>query len=197
MIKRYIINNISLSFSYNDLDNVENSVDSLESQFSSFNSAKSTIVNSALGKTLGLTESSTIESVSNSINTVADRGAWSYIITTEGGSITIPKGYHNGNGKVQVSGLVIAATSLSGTTTCICTLNNTTVRTTINFSKPFATTPTVRMTASFSDMNYIESYAPESISRTGFVARVTSAMASVPDYRNTKFTVTITWNAYV
>ena len=49
---------------------------------------------------MNLTTSSTIASVASTINGVANKGAWTGSITSSGGSITVPKGYHNGSGKV-------------------------------------------------------------------------------------------------
>ena len=86
-------------------------------------------------------------------------------------------------------------TSQSGSTSCVCTLNGSTSNVLVKFPQGFETIPKVIVSASFSDMNYIKSYAATQISKTGFTATVTAAKASVSSAQNTKFTVTISWNA--
>ena len=88
-------------------------------------------------------------------------------------------------------------TSQSGSTSCVCTLNGSTSNVLVKFPQGFETIPKVIVSASFSDMNYIKSYAATQISKTGFTATVTAAKASVSSAQNTKFTVTISWNASV
>ena len=88
-------------------------------------------------------------------------------------------------------------TSQSGSTSCVCTLNGSTSNVLVTFPQGFETIPKVIVSASFSDMNYIQSYAATQISKTGFIATVTAARASVSSALNTKFTVTVSWNASV
>ena len=85
----------------------------LNNDFVSFNTAKSSIISSALGKALGLTTSSTIADIATKISGVANRGAVSKTFTPSSSSqsYTIPKGYHNGSGKVTCN----AISSLSST----------------------------------------------------------------------------------
>ena len=78
-------------------------------KYESFNLAKGTIINSALGKALGLVADSTITTVANKINGVINRGNlnWSESNTT----YTIPIGFYTGgvldsrtsydNGRIQ------------------------------------------------------------------------------------------------
>lgn len=68
--------------------------------FASFNTVKSSIISSALGKALGLTTSSTIADIATKIDAVTNNDTVSGSITTSGGSYIIPAGYHNGSGKV-------------------------------------------------------------------------------------------------
>lgn len=65
-----------------------------------YENARSRIVNSALGIALGMNSDTSILDASISIEGVVNRGAWNGSISTIGGSISIPVGYHNGEGKV-------------------------------------------------------------------------------------------------
>ena len=73
--------------------------------FASFNLSKSKIVSSALGIALGLTSNTTIADVTTTIESVTNNGAVSKTITpsTSAQSYTVPKGYHDGTGKVTVN----------------------------------------------------------------------------------------------
>lgn len=82
-----------------------NALKELSEKILSFEQAKSTIVNSALGRALSMAASNTWAQIVSKISNVVNRGAYSSTITTENGSVTIPAGYHNGSGKVTVSGL--------------------------------------------------------------------------------------------
>lgn len=55
---------------------------------------------SALGKALSLTAVSTWAQIVSKIKAVVNRGAWNGSVTTSGGSVTVPAGYHSGSGKV-------------------------------------------------------------------------------------------------
>lgn len=48
--------------------------------------------------------------------TMTDRGAWSSTVTPSG-SVTIPQGYHNGNGKVSIGNFKSATVNRSGNST--------------------------------------------------------------------------------
>ena len=76
-----------------------------------YETARERIVNSALGKALGLTNDSEILDVAVTIEGVVDNGAWNSSISTFGTSVDIPKGYHNGSGKVTGPSLVLVGLS--------------------------------------------------------------------------------------
>ncbi len=75
----------------------------LQTKMASFEQAKSTIINSALGKALGMTASTALETISSKIANITNRGTWTGSITTYNGKVIIPAGYHNGSGYVQAS----------------------------------------------------------------------------------------------
>ena len=77
-------------------------ITSLTKQITSFENTKSDIVGSALGKALGMSTSSKWADIVADIEGVPDNGAWSGSIKSLGGSVGIPKGYHNGEGSVSV-----------------------------------------------------------------------------------------------
>ena len=87
------------------LSNLNTSVTQLNNDFASFNLSKSKIVSSALGIALGLTSNTTIADISTKISNIVNNGAISKTITpsTSSQSYTVPKGYHNGTGKVTVN----------------------------------------------------------------------------------------------
>lgn len=87
------------------VNELKNKITSFENIITSFENTKSTIVSSALGRALGMAASNTWAQIVSKISSVVNRGAYSSTITTENGSVTIPAGYHNGSGKVTVSGL--------------------------------------------------------------------------------------------
>lgn len=85
------------------------SINELNNKYNSFERAKSTIINSALGKALSMTVTTTLDTVASKISSIVNRGAWNGSIGNSGGSVTIPSGYHNGSGKVTgptLAGLV-------------------------------------------------------------------------------------------
>ena len=55
---------------------------------------------SGLGTALGLIASNTWAQIVAKLKTVVDRGAWNGTISSSGGNVTVPAGYHNGSGKV-------------------------------------------------------------------------------------------------
>ncbi len=84
-------------------------ISELNSKYNSFEQAKSTIINSALGKALNMISTTTIAAVASKIASVVNRGAWNGSIGNSGGSVTIPSGYHDGSGRVTgptLAGLV-------------------------------------------------------------------------------------------
>lgn len=83
-----------------------NAISELNGKYNSFEQAKSTIINSALGKALSMTFTSTLDTIASKIASVVNRGTWNGSITTSGGSVTIPAGYHDGSGKVTGPALV-------------------------------------------------------------------------------------------
>lgn len=72
-----------------------------------FENARQRIVNSALGKALGLTAETSILDTAIEIEGVIDNGAVSKTLSSEE-VYNIPKGFHNGNGKVTAPSLKIA-----------------------------------------------------------------------------------------
>ncbi len=78
-------------------------LNNLNTKMSSFEQAKSTIVNSALGKALGMAASTALATAAAKIASIVNRGAWTSRITTYNGKVTVPAGYHNGSGYVQAS----------------------------------------------------------------------------------------------
>lgn len=75
-------------------------IESLETKINSFEETKSEIVDSGLGTALSMSTNDSWDDIIESLTGVTNNGAWNGSISTSGGSITIPKGYHNGNGKV-------------------------------------------------------------------------------------------------
>lgn len=75
-------------------------LNSLDSKIQSFEDTKSEIASSGLGVALGLAISNTWAQIVAKLKTVVNRGAVNATISTSGGSYTIPKGFHNGSGKV-------------------------------------------------------------------------------------------------
>ena len=82
---------------------VADEIKELKAKMSSFEQAKSTIVNSALGKALGMAASTALATAAAKIASIVNRGAWTSSITTYNGKVTVPAGYHNGSGYVQAS----------------------------------------------------------------------------------------------
>ncbi|MBS6396662.1 MAG: phage tail protein [Clostridiales bacterium] len=100
-------------------------ISTLSERIQSFESTKSSIVSSGLGKALALTATSTWAQLVAAITGVTDQGAKTSSLNC-GGSYTIPKGYHNGSGKVTANSLAsqtdanaAAAQILSGFTAWI------------------------------------------------------------------------------
>ena len=75
-----------------------------------YETARNRIVNSALGVALGLTSDSEILDVAVTIEGVVDNGAISKTFTANSTTqtYTIPKGYHNGSGKITVNPITLA-----------------------------------------------------------------------------------------
>ncbi|MCM1441216.1 MAG: hypothetical protein NC131_18735 [Roseburia sp.] len=72
----------------------------LSTRIQSFEDTKSEIAGSGLGTALGLANASTWDTIISQLKSVVNRGTISGTISTSGGSYTVPKGYHNGSGKV-------------------------------------------------------------------------------------------------
>ena len=161
----------------------------LNTKMSSFEQAKSTIVNSALGKALGLTASMTLATIASKIAGVANRGAWTNTITTANGKATIPAGYHNGSGYVQASGLYVPPTSLSGSVTLSIPTNSMwqEVSKVITFSSPFMSVPSVSL--GWSDTTYKYTGGVRNVSKTGFTIYYS------PNTNRAAYTVTASWLA--
>ena len=83
-----------------DAKAVGDKITSLTGQITSFENTKSEIVGSGLGTALSLTASTTWANIVSKIKAITNRGAWNGSITTSGGNVTVPAGYHNGSGKV-------------------------------------------------------------------------------------------------
>ena len=90
----------------------------------SFESAKSKIISSALGVALGMVSSTPLADVATKIASVVNRGAWNAAITASGGSITIPKGYHNGSGKVTGPTIESLGGGTLSSATCVYSFSN-------------------------------------------------------------------------
>lgn len=75
-------------------------IEELKNQMQSFEETKSDIVGSPLGAALGMSASDKWENVVVDIESVVNRGAVSKTLTTSGETFTIPKGWHNGSGKI-------------------------------------------------------------------------------------------------
>lgn len=83
-----------------NIENLQETVNEQKEKLNSFESTKSEIVSSGLGTALLLTASNTWAQIVIKIKAIINRGAWNSNISTSGGSVTVPEGYHNGSGKV-------------------------------------------------------------------------------------------------
>lgn len=97
-----------------NLTEYDQQIEELKEKMQSFEETKGDIVGSALGQALTLTAASTWAQIITKIKSVVNRGAWNGSISTSGGSVTVPKGYHSGSGKV--TGPTLAALVGTGVT---------------------------------------------------------------------------------
>lgn len=82
------------------INELKDNITVLQTKMQSFENTKSEIVGSGLGTALSLTASTTWANIVSKIKAIVNRGAWTGSISTSGGSVSVPVGYHNGSGKV-------------------------------------------------------------------------------------------------
>lgn len=164
----------------------------IDEKLSSFEDAKSTIINSALGIALGFTAETRWDTIIDTISKIPSRNNWSSTITTANGSVIIPAGYHNGNGVVNVSGLYVPPTRLTGSVSFGTLKADGFLTKHVNFSSPFSTVPTVTTTGSGS--NHLGSVTPQS-----YASNITVSgcdITVINPYRNDPLNnVTVSWVA--
>ena len=87
-----------------NVDNVDSAIKELYNKISEANSALLALKNTAIAKAVGA-NGDTFSSVINKLGTITDQKNKSFTVSNTS-SITIPAGYYNGTGKINVSGLV-------------------------------------------------------------------------------------------
>ena len=91
-----------------DVDNVDDAINELYNKISEANSALLALKNTNIAKAVGA-NGDTFSSVINILGTITDQKNKSFTVSNTS-SITIPAGYYNGQGTINVSGLVPAPT---------------------------------------------------------------------------------------
>lgn len=159
----------------------------------SFEQAKSTIINSALGKALNMSSSDTFSQIASKISEVTNRGNWTGKITTANGKVTIPTGYHDGSGYVQASGLYVPPTVLTGSINFGSLGPSASNSKTVVFSKAFTKTPSITLSISNSENSISRiSLTADSITLAGFVCKIANTTSNYGTTGNV-----VTWTARV
>ena len=84
-----------------NVDNVDSAIKSLYSMINEVNSSLTDLKNTDIAKAVGANGNS-FDSVISKLGEIVNRGAWSTSVTSDG-SVTIPRGFHDGTGKVNVN----------------------------------------------------------------------------------------------